>query len=96
MASKECKSYYGPRFTEMKKESNGKRVSKHRSKVITIKEKNKQLKWRRELYAKNEKSREKNNEKKRLLYQENKEKIKAKNEEKSEDFFNYFSYLIEL
>ena len=50
--SKECKSYYGPRFTEMKKESKRKRVNKHRSKVITIKEKNKQLKRRREFYAK--------------------------------------------
>ena len=59
----------------MKKENNRNRVCKHRKKVITAKEKGRQLKRRRELYQKNEKSREKNNEKKRLLYQENKDRI---------------------
>ena len=86
--SKSCKSYYGPRFTEMKKENAKKRVYKHRNNM-TMKERKKKWKRNRELYAKNEAKKERNKQKHKQTYKEKKEIIKAENEKKSEDFFIY-------
>ena len=68
-----CKTFYGPRFTEMKKK-------KLRIKVFKCKNKNqkaynRQTERRRELYAKNTDLKEKN----RDIYQKNKEQIREKN-----------------
>ena len=54
-----CKSYYGPRFLEMKKEKNRNKVYKHR-RNMTKKEQKKESKKRRKLYAKSEEKKIKN------------------------------------
>ena len=72
--SPSCKSFYGQRFIEMKKEKRRKEVFKCKNKNTEAYEK--QLKRRRELYAKNTDLKQKNQE----IYQRNKEKIKEENE----------------
>ena len=71
-----CKEYYGPRFTQMKKDQAKKRLDKYRQNIGNCsKEHMKKLKRNRKLYSKNEELKEK----KRQYYQENKERIREKN-----------------
>ena len=71
--SKSCKSFYGPRFNEMKKEKGREKVFKFRYKTPEAHEK--LLKQRRESYTNTTDLKEKNKE----IYQKNKEKIREAN-----------------
>ena len=55
---KACKSFYGPRYDELKKEQQRKKVEKFRSK-LSIKQNRDALVRKREMYAKNSEYREK-------------------------------------
>ena len=55
---KACKSFYGPRFDELKKEQQRKKVEKFRSK-LSIKQRSNVLDRKNEMYAKNSEYREK-------------------------------------
>ena len=83
--SKSCKSFYGPRFIEMKQEKGREKVYKHRCKNSIVPAR--QLKKRRDLYANNPDLKEKN----RQIYQKNKEKIKAENEKRRTEFRSFLA-----
>ena len=82
--SKYCKSFYGPRFIEMKKEKGREKVYKHRHNSVVPA---RQLKKRRDLYANNPDLKEKN----RQIYQKNKEKIKEENEKSRTKFRSFLA-----
>ena len=71
-SSKSCKSFYGPRFIEMKRKKGREKVSRYQ-----MKNREKLLKDQREKYAKNLELKEK----KKRISQKNVEKIKKESKE---------------